>query len=512
MSKDLWVGIDLGTTVSAISYIDEHGEPVIIPNLNGNRTTPSVIFFEPGGEHIVGREAKNQAIVDPARTIRFVKREMGNPSYRFNVDGKDYFPETLSSLILSALKGDAERVLGQGISSAIVSVPAYFKDAQREATKNAAKIAGFERVKIVNEPTAAALTYGLGKLDQHQTVVIYDFGGGTFDVTVMRIDESGFTILGTGGDEKLGGKDIDELLVEYLAEQFLKEHDIDLRDEPHTRHDLWDKAEQLKKDLSFRTSLAVVLSVGNTTSRIDIDREKFDSLISDITARTRECMTETLQATGLGWSDIDAIVLAGGSSRIPAIREMIKECSGVTVMQDMNPDECVAKGAAIQGAMLVSDNVSGKTDSGPERRVAVQDITPHSLGIKVFSQEKDEYVNSIIIPRFAQIPCVRTRKYRTQVDNQKKIEFDVLQGEDADPQSPGNQLLGKAGLSDLPDHKAGELVINVTLSYNSDGIVEVSTHELKGGRTSEEVLMKKHNALSDEEIERFKDDLNTGDV
>jgi molecular chaperone DnaK len=498
MSEEIIVGIDLGTTFSAIAHVNEHGKPEIIPNREGERTTPSVIFFEEDGNPIVGSEARNQAITEPRRTIRFVKREMGNPSYRANIDGKDYFPEDLSAMILKKLKNDAEASLGKEISKAVISVPAYFKDAQREATRQAGQIAGLEVIRIVNEPTAAALAYGLDKVEGRQTILVYDFGGGTFDATVMQINGREFTILATDGDAMLGGKDIDARLVEYFAEEFQREHEVDLRLDPHTHQDLWDKAEVAKKNLSFRTPLMEALSSGEKALRIDIDREQFNELIEDLIKQTEDCMNRVIQAAGMDWAKIDTVLLVGGSSRIPAVKEMIKRVTGKDAARDMNPDECVALGAAIQAVVTTVETegvesvppLEGGTD------IVIHDVASHSLGVKALSSDHNKYVNSIIIPRFTPIPCEMTRTYATSEDNQSRVEIEVLQGEGEDARSPEIHLIGKAGLRNLPPHKAGELVIEVTLRYTADGVIEVVAKELKSGHMTREVVMQKAGTLS----------------
>ncbi|MBV9929095.1 MAG: Hsp70 family protein [Acidobacteria bacterium] len=498
MSEEVIVGIDLGTTFSAIAYVNEHGRPEVIPNREGERTTPSVIFFEEGGNPIVGAEARNQAIVEPRRTVRFVKREMGNPSYRVNVDGKDYFPEDLSAMILKKLKNDAEAFLGKEVSKAVISVPAYFKDAQREATRQAGSIAGLDVIRIVNEPTAAALAYGFDKVEGNQTILVYDFGGGTFDVTVMRVQGKEFTILATDGDAMLGGKDIDALLVEHFAEEFQREHGIDLRLDPHTHQDLWDKAEIAKKNLSFRSPLMEALSSGAKALRIDLDREQLEEMIADLISQTEECMNRVVEAAGVGWAEIDTVLLAGGSSRIPAVKEMIRRVTGKDAARDMNPDECVALGAAIQ-AVVTTVETEGAGSAPPLEGgadIVVQDVASHSLGVKALSSDRSKYVNSIIIPRFTPIPCERTRTYATGEDNQSRVEIEILQGEDEDARSPDVHLIGKAGLRNLPPHKAGDLAIEVTLRYTADGVIEVVAKELGSGQTAREVVMQKAGALS----------------
>lgn len=510
MSEEIIVGIDLGTTFSAIAYVNQHGKPEIIPNREGDRTTPSVIFFEEGGNPIVGKEARNQAIIEPRRTVRFVKREMGNPSFRFNVGGEDYFPEDLSAMILKKLKTDAEAFLGEEISKAVISVPAYFKDAQREATRQAGGIAGLEVIRILNEPTAAALAYGLDKVEEEQTILVYDFGGGTFDVTIMQVKGKEFTILATDGDAQLGGKDIDGRLVDYFAEEFLREHDVDLRTEPHTHQDLWDKAEIAKKDLSFRNNLAVTLSAGENTLRVDIDQEQFNELIEDIIQQTEDCMNRVIQDAGMDWTEIDAILLSGGSSRIPGVKEMIERVTDKDVARDMNPDECVASGAAIQAVVTTIETegveAAPPLESGSD--IVVHDVASHSLGVKALSPDREKYINSIIIPRFTPVPSERTRTYTTNEDNQDSVEIEVLQGEDEDPRSPEVELIGKAGLRNLPPHKAGELVIEVTVSYNADGVIEVVAKELQSGQMTREVVMQKAGTLSPEILEEKQEQLN----
>ena len=507
MSEELILGIDLGTTFSAAAFINQYGKPEIIPNREGDRTTPSVIYFDPDSGPIVGKEARNQGIIDPRRTCRFVKREMGNPSFRFNVDGKDYFPEDLSAMILAKIKKDAEAFLGMDVTKSVVSVPAYFKDAQREATRVAGEMAGLEVIRIVNEPTAAALAYGLDRSEGNQIILVYDFGGGTFDVTVMQIDETTFSILATDGDAKLGGKDIDGRLAEYFAEEFQQKYDIDLRAEPHTHQDLWDKAEITKKDLSFRQSIAATIASGEKTLRIDLDREIFFGLIEDLIKQTEDCLNRVVEACSLDWNQIDAILLSGGSSRIPAVREMIKRISGKDAARDMNPDECVALGAAIQAVVTTAETHGSETGLPLDNTIdiVIKDVASHSLGVRALSNDQKDYVNSIVIPRFTQIPCERTRKYTTNEDNQEKVEIEILQGEDRDPRSPDVDLIGKVALTNLPQHRAGELVIMVTLRYDVDGLIEVVAEEQQGGKAVREIVMKKASALESEVIDERKE-------
>jgi molecular chaperone DnaK len=508
--QDVIVGIDLGTTFSAIAYINQHGKPEVISNREGERTTPSVIYFD-AENPVVGVEASRMAVIETKRTVECIKREMGNPSFRFNVDGKDYFPEDLSAMILRKLKLDAEAALGRPVKKAVISVPAYFKDAQREATKQAGQIAGLEVIRILNEPTAAALAYGLEKAPGTQTLLVYDFGGGTFDVTIMKVEDREFTILATDGDAKLGGKDIDALLVKWLAEEVQRERGVDLRVNPQTCQDLWDKAEIAKKDLSSRESVSPVLMVGDRPLRVDLDRASFNEMIQDLVQKTRECMERAVKAAGMTWSAIDTILLAGGSSRIPAVKAMIKDATGKDAARDMNPDECVALGAAIQGVVSVVES-SGPSAAPPlvgGADIVVRDVTSHSTGVKALSSDRKRYVNSILIPRNTLIPCERRKTFATNEDNQSRVEIEVLQGEDEDPGSPEVQLIGRAGLKNLPPHKAGELVIEISLRCNADGVIEVIARELMSGQMTREAIMPKSGVLSDEVVLEKQAELET---
>jgi molecular chaperone DnaK len=511
--EQIIVGIDLGTTFSAIAYVDQYGKPVVIANREGHRTTPSVIYFD-GENPIVGIEASRMAVIEPKRTVECIKREMGNSSYRFNVDGKDYFPEDLSAMILRKLKIDAEAVLGHSVEKAVISVPAYFKDSQREATKQAGKIAGLDVIRILNEPTAAALAYGLDKGMGSQVILVYDFGGGTFDVTLMKVENREFTILATDGESKLGGRDIDARLVDWLAEEVLRERGVDLRLDPRAKQDLWDKAEIAKKELSSREGVSPVLMVGDKPLRVDLDRASFEEMIQDLIQRTRECMVRALAAANLTWSGVDTILLAGGSSRIPAVKSMIAVVAGKDAARDMNPDECVAMGAAIQGVVSVTESAGAAAApslvGGAD--IVVRDVTSHSLGVRALSADRKKYVNSILIPRNTLIPCERKKTFATNEDNQSRVEIEVLQGDDEDPRSPEVQLIGKAGLKNLPPHKAGDLVIEVSLKYDIDGVIEVAASELMSGQTVREVVMQKSGLLSEDILKDKQAELQTKEL
>jgi molecular chaperone DnaK len=511
--EQIIVGIDLGTTFSAIAYIDQYGKPEVIANREGDRTTPSVIYFD-GENPIVGIEASRMAVIEPKRTVECIKREMGNPSYRFNINGKDYFPEDLSAMILRKLKIDAEAALGRSVEKAVISVPAYFKDSQREATKQAGKIAGLDVIRILNEPTAAALAYGLDKGIGSRIVLVYDFGGGTFDVTLMKVENREFTILATDGDSRLGGRDIDERLVDWLAEEVLRERGVDLRLDPRAKQDLWDKAEIAKKDLSSREGVSPVLMVADKPLRVDLDRASFEEMIQDLIRKTRECMDRAVSAAKLSWSGVDTVLLAGGSSRIPAVRSMIASVTGKDAARDMNPDECVAMGAAIQGVVSVAES-EGPSAAPPlvgGADIVVRDVASHSLGVRALSADRKKYVNSILIPRNTVIPCERKKTFATNEDNQSRVEIEVLQGEDEDPRSPEVQLIGKAGLKNLPPHKAGDLVIEVSLKYDVDGVIEVAASEQMSGQTIREVVMQKSGLLSEDVLKEKQAELQTKEL
>jgi molecular chaperone DnaK len=508
MSDDIVLGIDLGTTFSAVAYMNAHGKPQMIANLEGKRTTPSVVFFQEDGTPIVGELARNQALVDPTRTVQFIKREMGNPSFRLSIDGIDYHPEGISALILKKLRSDAEAALGKEIHQAVISVPAYFKDAQRRATQIAGEMAGLDVVAIINEPTAAALAYGFGKDAAPQNVLVYDFGGGTFDVTILRVDGNEFTVLATDGDSHLGGIDVDQRLIDHMAGQFLAQHHIDLRLDPYTRQDLHERAERAKIDLSSRQSVMVTLAQGPVAMRLDLSREDLAHLIADLVQRTAGCVQRALEAAAFTWHDIGVVLLAGGSSRMLCVRELLQQESGKAPSLDINPDECVALGAAIRSitAGVHETDDAHHPDNGATHvtDLVIRDVAPHSLGVKALDAD-GQPTNSIIIPRLTPVPCERRRTYATRIDNQQSFEIEVLQGEDGDPFSPSVDLLGKVQLSDLPPGLAGDVIVAVTLRYDVDAVVEVIAEELTGGRVVRAQLLRKMGELGPELVASIKD-------
>jgi molecular chaperone DnaK len=517
--SDLVIGIDLGTTYCAVAYINRHGMAEVLTNSDGARTTPSVVYFEEGGSPIVGLAARNVALSDPDRTVMCIKREMGNPSYRLNIDGKEFLPESISAIILRQLKADAEARLGTEVQRAVISVPAYFKDSQRTATITAGELAGLDVIATINEPTAAAIAYGLGKDEVNQTVLVYDFGGGTFDVTVLKINKNEFTVLSTDGDSALGGVDVDQRVADYLADEFSAQRGIDLRADPYTRLDLMTRAEQAKKDLSIRQSVMVTLSAGSEASRIDLDRARLTELISDLIDKTRVCMERALESAKLGWPQIDAVLLVGGSSRITAVRDMIRDVSGKELGLDLNPDEVVACGAAVRATLAdVRDVVGAPAQPSDDRSpataevgIVVRDVAAHSLGVRAFD-DTGKPVNSIILPRFTELPCERRRTYATRADNQRRIEVEILQGDSPDPFSPDVESIGRLVMDELPPRPAGEVLLSLTLRYDVDGVVEVEAEELLEGRKIRQELMRKSGELDPEVVESLRKDLDAFDA
>jgi molecular chaperone DnaK len=511
VSGDPIIGIDLGTTFSAVAYADETtAVPQILENReDGQRTTPSVIYFDPSGIPVVGAPALNVAASEPERVVQFVKREMGNTEYVRYFDGKEWTPESISACILRHLKHQAEQCLDRPVGRAVISVPAYFKDAAKTATIAAGTAADLEVVALINEPTAASIAYGLGKAGEHQTLLVYDFGGGTFDVTVLRIDGRNFTVLATDGDAKLGGFNINERMVDYLAQAFLDRHGVDLRRDPQSNGDLWNRAEQAKKSLSSRQSVMVTLSHEQASMRVDLDREQFNELIGDLIGRTTERMERALASARMDWTGIDAVLPVGGSSKIPAVRDMLQSVTGKRLTTTVNPDEVVACGAALRAHLADLTESAGQATGGPQPSeaptgIVVRDVAPHSLGVKAADAVTGNEINSIILPRLTQVPCERVRTYSTVADGQSRIELFILQGEDPDPFSPEVEPVGRLVLGDLPPRPAGEVMVSVALRYDSNGVIEVEATELAGGRVVREKLLKKVGELDPELLRAMK--------
>ncbi|WP_340391205.1 molecular chaperone DnaK [Macrococcoides caseolyticum] len=484
------IGIDLGTTNSCVAVL-EGGEPKVIANPEGNRTTPSVVAFK-NGETQVGEVAKRQAITNP-NTIISIKRHMGT-DYKENIEGKEYSPQEISAMILQNLKATAESYLGEKVTKAVITVPAYFNDAERQATKDAGKIAGLEVERIINEPTAAALAYGLDKTDKEQKVLVFDLGGGTFDVSILELGDGVFEVLSTSGDNKLGGDDFDQVIIDYLVEEFKKENGLDLSQDKMAMQRLKDAAEKAKKDLSGVSSTQISLpfisagEAGPLHLEVTLSRAKFEELSHTLVERTMGPTRQAMKDAGLSNADIDEVILVGGSTRIPAVQEAIKKELGKEPNKSVNPDEVVAMGAAIQGGVITGD----------VKDVVLLDVTPLSLGIETMGG-----VSTVLIERNTTIPTSKSQVFSTAADNQPAVDIHVLQGERQ--MAADNKTLGRFQLTDIPPAPRGVPQIEVTFDIDKNGIVNVTAKDL-GTQKEQKITIQSSSSLSDEEIDRMVKD------
>jgi molecular chaperone DnaK len=483
------VGIDLGTTNSVVAAM-EAGEPVVVPNAEGGRTTPSVVGFTKGGEVLVGEVAKRQAITNPERTVRSVKRHMGT-NWTVGIDGKDYRPQEISARILQKLKRDAEAYLGEPVTQAVITVPAYFDDAQRTATKEAGQIAGLEVLRIINEPTAAALAYGLDKEGADQTILVFDLGGGTFDVSVLEIGDGVFEVKATSGNTRLGGDDWDQRVIDWLVTSFRNDHGVDLSKDKMAVQRLKEAAEKAKIELSTTQETQINLPFVTATSagplHLDykLTRAKFQELTSDLVEATRKPFERAVKDAGLSVKDIDHVILVGGSTRMPAIVDLVRSLTGKEPHKGVNPDEVVAVGAAIQAGVL----------KGEVKEVLLLDVTPLSLGI-----ETKGGVMTKLIERNSTIPTKRSEVFTTADDNQPSVEVHVLQGERE--MASANRTLGRFHLTDLPPAPRGAPQIEVTFDIDANGIVHVSAKDMATGK-EQSMTITGQSSLSSEEIDRM---------
>ncbi len=461
------LGIDLGTTNSAMAIV-EGGDAEIIENAEGDRTTPSIVGFQ-DGERLIGKPAKNQIVMNPENTVKSIKRHMGE-DYEVELEGKEYTPQEISAMILQKLKMDAEDYMGEEINKAVITVPAYFTDAQRQATKDAGEIAGFEVERIINEPTAASLAYGIDDSEE-KTIAIYDLGGGTFDLSILELDDGIFEVIATSGDNHLGGDDFDERVIDWIADRFMDEHGVDLREEPQALQRIKEAAEEAKKELSNKKQTQInipfVYQDEDGAKNIDykMNRAKFEELIEDLVERTIKLTKKGLEEAGMAKNDIDDVLLVGGSTRVPLVREKVEQFFGMEASKKINPDEVVALGAAIQGGSL-----SGEVDD-----LLLLDVTPLSLGI-----ETKGGVFTKLIEKNTTIPTEETKTFTTAVDNQTSVTVHVLQGERA--MAKDNKSLGKFVLDGIPPAKAGVPQIDVTFEIDADGILQVSAQDQGTGK------------------------------
>jgi molecular chaperone DnaK len=532
-------GIDLGTTYSAIAHFDEYGKADIIPNSDNERITPSVILFE-DGEVIVGKIAKNQAVSHPENVVQFVKRNMGEPDWVRVIDGREYTPEILSAIVLKRVVTDAEEAINEHITDVVITVPAYFNDSERKATLDAGKIAGLQVLGLVNEPTAAALAFGMNHLDSQAKALVYDLGGGTFDVTIIEIDGNNIQVLATDGERRLGGRDWDDMLLNYVAESFMAEHGIDPRDDLEAYQDLVTKCEDTKKALSRKPKANVFVQCMGKSAKISITRELFDELTRPLLEQTETYLDVVLQKASLHWKDIDIVLAVGGSTRMPQVQEILQRVTGREPEKGVNPDECVATGAVYWAAIMLvrdADDSKSKVDQAQHQNVAeeivqqftqaaqeagkiagqavpdslagllggvvVSNVNSHSLGIVTMLPDGSRR-NLVMIPEQTPLPCETTKVFGTAQANQVTVDIKIVEGEEEDPEHCAE--IGTCKIRDLPANRPAGAKVSVTYTYTGDGLIDILAKDLETGIDAR-VKIERESNLSDDEVDQQRDQL-----
>lgn len=485
-------GIDLGTTNSAIAYLDDHGKATVIPNGDNERITPSVVLFQ-NGEAIVGRLAKNSSVSAPDHVVQFIKRSMGEEGWKKTFDGKEYTPETLSALILKKLGQDAEKSLQRPIKAVVVTVPAYFNEPERKATEDAGRIAGLNVISLLNEPTAAALAYGLDRLGTKKKVMVYDLGGGTFDVTIIDVDNTKIEVLATAGERKLGGIDWDDELIKHVAEKFQAEHGFDPREDLDAYQDLRNKCEEAKMALSKLDSVKVICQARGQSLKLDVSRKDFEELTKGLLGQTETYLGVVLEKATLTWNDIDTVLLSGGSTRMPMVSDMIRRVTSKEPDATINPDECVAMGAAYYGGVLLLENKSEEIVLPEEiavllEGVEVTNVNSHSLGIVGIRKSDGKTINHIMIPEQTALPAEKAEPFGTAYDNQTSVQIRVVEGESDDPEDCVE--IGTCHISDLPAGRSKGAIVDVTYQYSADGRLEVIGRDRATGKEAKVEIVR----------------------